>query len=57
MFNLFKTDPAKKLRKQANKLYKEAMEIQRSGDLKLYAKKMSEVEELEAKIAELKKSA
>ncbi|MEQ8925403.1 MAG: DUF6435 family protein [Fulvivirga sp.] len=55
MFNLFKSNPTKKLRNKANKLYKEAMEIQRSGDLKLYASKMAEVEELEKKIADLKK--
>ncbi|MFN7491199.1 MAG: DUF6435 family protein, partial [Chryseotalea sp.] len=34
MFGLFKSDPVKNLEKQRAKLLEEAMQIQRSGDLK-----------------------
>ena len=53
MFNLFKKDPVKKLKKEYEALLKEAMEIQRSGDIKGYAAKMSEAEALEKKIQEI----
>ena len=55
MFGLFKSDPVDKLKKKASKLYAEATEVQRSGDLKLYAKKMKEIDDLEKEIEELKK--
>jgi len=51
MFGLFKKDPIKKLEKEHAKLLEEAMNIQRSGDIKGYAAKMAEAEELEKKIA------
>lgn len=54
MFGLFKKDPIKKLEKEHAKLLEEAMNIQRSGDIKGYAAKMAEAEELENKIAELR---
>ena len=44
MFSLFKKDPLKKLTTQYQKLMEEARDIQRSGDLKLYAKKIEEAE-------------
>ncbi len=53
MFGLFKKDPTKKLEKEHQKLLKEAMELQRSGDIKGYAAKIAEAETLEKKIAEL----
>ncbi len=56
MFGLFKTNPVDKLRKKASKLYAEATEVQRSGDLKLYAKKMKEIDDLEKEIESLKSS-
>lgn len=54
MFGLFKKNPAKELEKKHSKLLEEAMQLQRGGDIKGYATKMAEVEELEKKIAELK---
>jgi hypothetical protein len=53
MFNLFSSSPEKKLRKKRKKLLEEAMHIQRSGDLKAYARKMEEAEKLEKQIEEL----
>lgn len=46
MFGLFKKDPAKKLRKAYHKKLEEARDIQRSGDLKAYARLMEEVEKM-----------
>lgn len=46
MFKLFKKDPVKALEKQYEKMMEEAMHIQRSGDLKLYAVKIEEAEKL-----------
>ena len=55
MFNLFKsTSPEKKLQNKRKKLLEEAMHIQRSGDLKAYARKMEEAEELSRQIEALK---
>ncbi len=54
MFGLFKKDPVKKLEKKHKQLMEEAMNIQRSGDLRLYAAKIEEAEKLEQKIAQLK---
>jgi hypothetical protein len=50
MFSFFKTDPLKKLELQRKKLLEEAMHIQRSGDLKLYANKMEIIDKLEKEI-------
>jgi hypothetical protein len=47
MFSLFKKDPLKELTNQRKKLLEEAMHIQRSGDLKLYAVKMEAIDRLE----------
>ena len=55
MFSLFKSNPADKLRKKRKKLLEEAMHIQRSGDLKLYARKMEEAESLLKEIEKLEK--
>jgi hypothetical protein len=54
MFGLFKKDPVKKLEKKHKQLMEEAMNIQRSGDLRLYAKKIEEAEKVEQKILDLK---
>ena len=56
MFSLFKSDPVKKLKKKKSKLLEEAMQIQRSGDLKLYASKMEVIEALEKEIQTLQNS-
>ncbi|MDH3709212.1 MAG: DUF6435 family protein [Cyclobacteriaceae bacterium] len=44
MFTLFKKNPIKKLNRQYQKLMEEARDIQRTGDLKLYAQKIEEAE-------------
>lgn len=54
MFGLFKSDPTKKLEKKYTKLMEEARDVQRSGDLKLYAKMVAEAEEIQSQIAQLK---
>lgn len=54
MFGLFKKNPIKKLEKQYNTLMEKAMEVQRSGDLRHYAKLIEESEVLQGKIQALK---
>ena len=53
MFGLFKKDPIKQLEKQHAKLLEEAMQLQRGGDIKGYAKKMSEAEDVAKEIETL----
>ncbi|NRB62707.1 MAG: Lacal_2735 family protein [Saprospiraceae bacterium] len=55
MLGLFKKDPIKKMEKAHAKMLEEAMHIQRSGDIKGYAAKMAEADELEKKIIALRK--
>lgn len=55
MFGLFKSDPVKKLQKEYSKKMEKARDVQRSGDLKLYARLMEENEKLAQKIEELSK--
>jgi Family of unknown function (DUF6435) len=50
MFSFLKKDPIKELTNERNKLLEEAMHIQRSGDLKLYATKMEAIDKLEKEI-------
>jgi len=50
---LFKKDPLKKLKKDYEKKMERARDIQRSGDLKLYAKEIEEAEAMAKKIQEL----
>lgn len=54
MFGLFKKDPVKKLEKEYLVLMEKAMEVQRSGDLKHYARIIEESEAIQMKIQELK---
>ena len=54
MFGLFKKDPVKKLEKKYKQLMEEAMHVQRSGDLRLYAEKIDQAAKLEEKIFQLK---
>jgi hypothetical protein len=54
MFGLFKKDPTVKLEKKYQALLEEAMQIQRSGDIKGYAKKMAEAEEVMEEINKLR---
>lgn len=53
MFSFFKSDPAKKLKKKRSQLLKDAVNVQRSGDLKAYARMMDEVDKIEKQIEEL----
>lgn len=51
-----KKDPIKVLENKRAKLLEEAMHIQRSGDLKLYALKMENIDKLEKEIESLRSS-
>ena len=55
MFNLFKKDPVKNLKKKYEKLMQEGMELQRKGDIQGYALKSEEAEKVMAEIQELEK--
>lgn len=55
MFGLFKKDPIKKLRKEYEQKLEEALNLQRTGDIKGFALKSDEAEVLAQKIAELEK--
>ncbi|HBF70919.1 MAG: hypothetical protein CL595_01215 [Alteromonas sp.] len=46
MFNLFKSNPTKKLRRQYDKLLERAMHAQRNGDIKTYSMLTAESETL-----------
>lgn len=54
MFGFFKKDPVKKLEKKYAALMTKAMEVQRSGDLREYAKLIEESETIQNKILKLK---
>ena len=44
---LFKSDPGAKIRKERDRKYKQAVQLQRDGKLREYAKIMKEIEALE----------
>tara|TARA_B100000949_G_C14209563_1_gene419660 strand:+ start:754 stop:933 length:180 start_codon:yes stop_codon:yes gene_type:complete len=46
VFNLFKSNPTKKLRRQYDKLLERAMHAQRNGDIKTYSMLTAESETL-----------
>jgi hypothetical protein len=50
MFSFLKKNPVKELTNKRMKLLEEAMHIQRSGDLKLYAIKMEAIDKLEKEL-------
>lgn len=50
MFSFLKSNPIKSLEAKRKKLLEEAMHIQRSGDLKLYAQKIVAIDQLEKEI-------
>jgi hypothetical protein len=56
MLGLFKKDPTKKLEKEYEALLKKARDVQRSGDIKQYARIMAESEEVLKKIEALRKN-
>lgn len=45
MFNLFKPDPLKKLRKAYSALLTEAMQAQRNGNIRLYSELTAKAEQ------------
>lgn len=53
MLFLFKKDPIKNLENKRKKLLEEAMHVQRSGNLKLYAVKMEIIDKLDKEIEAL----
>ncbi|MEM8906938.1 MAG: DUF6435 family protein [Bacteroidota bacterium] len=54
MFGLFKKDPIKQLEKEYYALLEKARDVQRSGDIKQYARIMEESETVMKKIDALK---
>jgi hypothetical protein len=55
MFSIFKKDPLAALETKRKKLLEEAMHVQRSGDLKLYAIKMEAIDKLEQEMEATRK--
>ncbi|WP_196157469.1 DUF6435 family protein [Reinekea sp. G2M2-21] len=53
MFAFLKTDPAKKLQKEFNRLSEKAFHAQRNGDIRGYSELTSEAEAYRQKIKEL----
>jgi hypothetical protein len=53
MLSFFKSNPVKKLEAKRMKLLEEAMHIQRSGNLKLFAEKIVVIDQLEKEIEAL----
>jgi hypothetical protein len=51
--SLFKTDLGSKIRKERDRKYKEAVQLQRNGNLREYAKIMKEIEKLEDEYIEV----
>lgn len=54
MFSIFKSDPTKKLQKTYEKMLKEAMLAQRSGDIKTYSLITAEAQKVWDEIQSLK---
>jgi hypothetical protein len=50
---LFRTDPGSKIRKERDRKHKEAVQLQRNGKLREYAKIMKEIEALEDEYIEV----
>jgi hypothetical protein len=50
---LFRTDPGAKIRKERDRKYKQAVQLQRDGKLREYAKIMKEIEALEDQYIEV----
>ncbi|WP_022954154.1 DUF6435 family protein [Leucothrix mucor] len=50
MFSIFKSDPAKKLRKAYNAKLEQAMQSQRNGDIRTYATLTAEAEKMRAEL-------
>ncbi len=54
MLSFFRKDPIREMEKKRARLLEEAMHIQRSGDLKMYASRMTEIDKLEKEIETLR---
>ncbi len=52
MFGFFKKNPLKELEKEYRLKSEQAMQVQRSGDLRLYAALMEELKEIEQRIVD-----
>jgi len=52
---LFRSDPGSKIRKERDRKYKQAVQLQRDGNLRGYAKIMKESEDLEKQYVEVVK--
>ena len=52
-FSLFKQDPIKKLSRVKDRKYKQAVHLQRNGDLRAYAQVMNEIATLEEEMCRL----
>ncbi len=50
---LFTADPGAKIRKERDRKYKQAVQLQRDGKLREYAKIMKEIEKLEDEYIEV----
>ena len=50
MFGLFKRDNAQKLEKEIARKREQARDVQRSGDLRAYARLIEEIERLETQL-------
>ena len=53
LLSLFKADPIKKINKVKNRKYKQAVHLQRNGDLRAYAQVMNEITMLEEELVRL----
>jgi hypothetical protein len=50
---LFRSEPGSKIRKLRDRKYKQAVQLQRDGNLREYAKIMKEIEDLEKQYVEV----
>jgi len=55
MFKMFRSDPARKLDQQYQSLLQQAMEAQRSGNIKLYSELTDRAEKIGDELEKLKK--
>ena len=53
LLSLFKQDPAKKVLKERDALYKKAVQLQRDGVLRSYGEVMTRIDELEREYVRL----
>jgi hypothetical protein len=51
MFGWFRRDPAKAIERKIEKMYEEAVHLQRNGRLREYGALMKEIEDLETELA------